>query len=436
MKRIIIKFSPVFFLFLIISINCKKSDLADETVFTAPIITECADSSVRVTVEILEVGVGLKKYGFCYGLNLGTTIDDDKTVDSGNNLEPGIYTELITGLYPNTTYYIKTYAEEDTIHYGMDVRFTTSFVINFPDANFEQLVRDKINKPTGNIYASDVNQITELYAYSADSIASIAGIQHFTQLQILSFYRNQISDISALSGLTNLTELSLISNQISDISALSGLTNLTTLSLEYNQISDISGLFGLTNLNYVSLYRNQISDISPITGLTNLTTLYLGSNQISDISALAELTKLKDLSLDGNSISDISTLAGLTNLTFLTLGDNSISDISSIAGLTDLTYLWLGDNQISDISSLSNLTNLTFINLAGNQISDISALSGLINIRNLWLHINQISNIYPLVQNSGLDDGDEIGLNDNPLSTTSINDYIPILQGRGVTVGY
>jgi hypothetical protein len=41
-----------------------------------------------------------------------------------------------------------------------------------------------------------------------------------------------------------------------------------------------------------------------------------------------------------------------------------------------------------------------------------------------------------LVQNDGLATGDVVGLNYNPLSSDSINIYIPQLQARGVSVFY
>jgi len=41
-----------------------------------------------------------------------------------------------------------------------------------------------------------------------------------------------------------------------------------------------------------------------------------------------------------------------------------------------------------------------------------------------------------LVQNEGLGTGDEVALNENPLSPDSINIYIPQLEARGVTVDY
>jgi len=41
-----------------------------------------------------------------------------------------------------------------------------------------------------------------------------------------------------------------------------------------------------------------------------------------------------------------------------------------------------------------------------------------------------------LVQNEGLGTGDTVDLRVNPLSSDSINIYIPQLQARGVTVNY
>jgi len=39
-----------------------------------------------------------------------------------------------------------------------------------------------------------------------------------------------------------------------------------------------------------------------------------------------------------------------------------------------------------------------------------------------------------LVANSGLSDGDVVHLSNNPLSDTSLNEYIPQLEERGVDV--
>jgi len=94
----------------------------------------------------------------------------------------------------------------------------------------------------------------------------------------------------------------------------------------------------------------------------------------------------------------------------------------------------LQNNGISDISLLSGLTNLESLYLNLNSISDIIPLAGLTNLENLRLRSNDISNIGPLVANTGLGSGDEVDLRNNPLNADSINQYIPFLQSKGVTV--
>ncbi|MCJ7808381.1 MAG: leucine-rich repeat domain-containing protein, partial [Dehalococcoidia bacterium] len=123
-------------------------------------------------------------------------------------------------------------------------------------------------------------------------------------------------------------------------------------------------------------------------------------------------------------------------LTHLDLVYNQISDISPLSSLTSLTELYLHHNPISDISPLSSLTNLTHLDLVYNQISDISPLSSLTSLTELYLIGNQISDIEPLVNNPGLSSGDYVYLWGNPLSTTSIDTYIPQLKARGVIVEY
>ena len=129
-------------------------------------------------------------------------------------------------------------------------------------------------------------------------------------------------------------------------------------------------------------------------------------------------------------------MAGLVNLTYLNLNGTNISDISPVAGLTNLTWLGLAKNNISDISPLAGLTNLTFLNLTRNYITDLAFLSDLTNLTELRLQNNWISDLSPLVTNTGLGGGDEVLLNDNPLSSVSIKTYVPALQSRGVTVEF
>jgi Leucine-rich repeat (LRR) protein len=275
---------------------------------------------------------------------------------------------------------------------GVTVTYDAPQEVTFPDPNLEAAIRDALNKPTGSIYASDLELLTTLDA-GERSITNLIGLEYCVNLQErLDLRDNNISDISPLTGLTNLQHLIIWGNNISDISPLAGLTNLIVLNMVTNNISDISPLAGLTNLIVLKLEQNNINDITLLANLTNLEVLWLSRNNISDLSPLAGLTNLQELELHQNNISDITLLANLTNLEVLKLQQNNISDISPLAGLTNLQYLVLWGNNISDIS--------------------------------------------PLVANSGLSDGDTVNLSGNPLSTTSVDVYIPQLEARGVTVVY
>ncbi|MBU0529950.1 hypothetical protein KKF86_09405 [bacterium] len=159
-------------------------------------------------------------------------------------------------------------------------------------------------------------------------------------------------------------------------------------------------------------------------------TLNKPTGDITDIN----LETITALNGNGWNVSNISGIEYCINLLNLDLRDNSIIDISSLSGFRYLQVLSLGGNQIVDISSLSGLINLILLYLDDNQIININFLSSLINLKELGLGGNQIIDIYPLTQNSGIDNGDIVDLTNNPLSTTSINTYIPQLETRGVTV--
>lgn len=211
---------------------------------------------------------------------------------------------------------------------------------------------------------------------------------------------------------------------------------LTSFDADSENITDIYGMEYFTGLEQLILNNNFISNLSPLSNLTNLTRLELYMNNIYDISALSNLTNLAHLHLLSNHISNLDSLSNLNNLVELILDDNNISDISALSNMTSLESLNLARNAISEISLLSNFTNLSQLHLYNNQIVDISSLTNLVNLAAVNLDNNQIVDIYPLVLNTGLSTGDYLYLRGNPLSSISINTYIPQLEARGVWVEY
>ena len=251
--------------------------------------------------------------------------------------------------------------------------------VSIPDSNLAAAVRETLNlSPRDAITQLDMLRLTRLNA-SEREIKDITGLEHATNLNVLSLEHNQIRDITPLAGLTQLSSLDLAVNMISDISPLTALTQLRFLSL----YSDY-------------LLSNKISDITPLAELTQLRVLWLQQLQISDITPLAELTQLRDLTIDANQISDITPLAGLAQLSILVLTNNQIRNINPLRELTQLEILRLSSNRISDIRPLTALTRLLELSLGRNQISDLRPLARLVNLKELRLFGNPIEDKTPL----------------------------------------
>ena len=144
---------------------------------------------------------------------------------------------------------------------------------------------------------------------------------------------------------------------------------------------------------------------------------------------------MEKLILSGGNITDITPLENLTKLILLNVGyNNFISNISAVSNMRKLIRLYIENNRINDITGINNLQNLEWLDASSNQIQDITELQYLPNIHLLGLSENKIEDLLPLVNNSSLGAGVELYISANPLSEKSINEYIPTLIQRGVTV--
>ncbi len=263
--------------------------------------------------------------------------------------------------------------------------------VTFADANLEAAIRDQLSMPTGPLRRSDLRRLVDLRAFER-GIVDLGGIEECANLRFLRLQGNLISDLSPLASLSELWDLALASNKISDIAPLAGLAGLSHLWAADNMIDDLSPLAGLHGLTILRIERNAFSDLAPLAGLTNLEWLAIGGNPIADPSPLAGLTALETLQMNG---------AGLTDLGF-------------VAGMPLLSVLLISDNQITDLAPLSDLTQLSTLQASSNLITDIA----------------------PLLANTGLGKDDRVILLRNPLSATALNEQIPALTARGVTVEY
>ena len=179
-------------------------------------LTRMSDFRLRNNkINDIEALKGLNKiYSLDLAHNNITSIKALKGKENMNNLHLGF--NQIKDYSPASSYYLKLQSKDFTI---VDTRADTT-VITFPDKNLEQLIRDTIKKPTGDIIKGDVMEISDLNA-SRKNISNITGIENLANLVALYFECNEISNIEPLKNMPCLQVLFLNDNKITDFSPVS-----------------------------------------------------------------------------------------------------------------------------------------------------------------------------------------------------------------------
>lgn len=233
--------------------------------------------------------------------------------------------------------------------------------ITFEDKRFEEIIRKEINKPRGDIYKLDVEGIKSLYP-AFDTIYSIKGVEHLTNLKTLEVHKNNIKDLTPISNLKNLRTLSIGDNPISNLSPLNNLTNLVDLQMFRINTNDLSQIKNLGNLVHLKISGNAIEDIQPLKGLTSLEALDMSNNNVEDISSLENLINLRELHLQENKITNINYIKNLQKLEHLDITKNPLIKLAPLSNLKTLQFLFVSEDRVSELKSFKNLTD-TNINI-------------------------------------------------------------------------
>ena len=309
-------------------------------------------------------------------------------------------------------------------------------IVNIIDENFKTVIREHINKPTGDIINTDLDTLTKINARDRN-IKNIYGIEFCLNLDTLDIGENSISDLLPLFNLNQLSILKADNNIISDIEPLMWLDRLKKLYLNNNTLSSIDVLSNLTKLTTLFLNNTAIQDITPLSNLLNLKYLAISDNPIESFEPIINIDSLNTLELMDLKQFNFSDIKDITNLQTLYLTNTPVVNLDPITNITSLQNLIMNNSSLSNIDSLANLNKLVKLILNDNIITDITSLTELHELYELNLGNNYISDILPLVNNWGLSGGnDYVLLYNNPLSDNSINIYIPQLQDRGVNVIY
>lgn len=148
---------------------------------------------------------------------------------------------------------------EDSLNEDGNSRYS---IIKFKDPNFEKAVRSIINKPTGDIFLEDIEDVPNISYRPKDkseSIKDISGIENFKHLNGVYLDGNSIENIEPLIKIKRLRWLFLANNQITNIDVLSNLTNLEYMSISNNNVKNIDSLKNLNKLIELNIKGNPIN---------------------------------------------------------------------------------------------------------------------------------------------------------------------------------
>ena len=197
----------------------------------------------------------------------------------------------------------------------------------------------------------------------------------------------------------------------------------------------------------VALHANN-KNITNLIGLehaTNLIELNLRSNSIADLWPLVENTGLGNgdkVNVKGNPLSNLSINSHIPTLQSrgVTVEFDQIVVPPQTVNIPDSNLRNAIEQALrkapGDTITVTDMETLTTLNAINANITNLTGLETATKLTVLDLRDNSISDISPLVQNTGLGNGDKVNAKGNPLSTISINTHIPTLRSRGVTVEF
>ena len=140
-----------------------------------------------------------------------------------------------------------------------------------PDANLRQAVRESLAlDPDETLTQAHMLQLTDFMQGRRRGISDLSGLEHATNLRVLSIHGNAIEDLTPLANLTKLQDLNLGGCRIKDVSLLVNLTSLEILVLFGNNITDVTPIVNLTSLKELSILRNPILDYTPLLNLPKI----------------------------------------------------------------------------------------------------------------------------------------------------------------------
>ncbi|HPQ29063.1 MAG TPA: hypothetical protein PLQ82_11350 [Desulfobacteraceae bacterium] len=359
-------------------------------------VTEISSNSAYISSRVISLfNLTVFARGVCWSTSENPTIAGKVTIDGHG---AGEFTTRLTGLTPNTTYYIRAYAvNSEGFAHGQQVIFTTpepepepepppqpeprpeaalipglepGAIVPIPDAGFKSYCLEWFD--TNGDYQISVEEAAAVTEIKCPfyNIKSLQGIEYFTGLKNLSCCDNDLTTLDVTYN-TNLVYLNCSNNRLSQID-LRYNTALYDLNCTGNQ------------LKYLELSYN-----------TALQTLFCGYNQLTTLD-LIHNSELLWIICDCNQLTTLD-VSNNPNLLRLECVNNLITSLN-VNGAASLMSLDCSRNHLTtiDINGSPSLTslvcrenNLTILDVSGNDVlTQLYSLNNL-NLREIWLNSGQ-----------------------------------------------
>ena len=161
-------------------------------------------------------------------------------------------------------------------------------MVEWSDPVFEQLVREAIGIPSGDVTVKDLDQVEQLVImgdtfitinpdteYERYAWRSVSGDHTSGSGSLFAFYtvdeveyttRGAITNVDALQYFRNLYSVMIVANHITDVSVLNDMPNVTDCYFWGNDISDLTPLerFDFTNHGGFAIQEEQFLEIGSV----------------------------------------------------------------------------------------------------------------------------------------------------------------------------
>ena len=140
---------------LMMHLACQKLDIRPLTIFGNATLSQLTDQTAKMTTEMVDLAENATQHGYCWATTPNPTVSNTK-VELGalsRSAESTIsFSSDITGLTPNTRYYLRAYVQvAGEVFYSEQVIFNTLETSPFISANSVNNINNTTAETQGNI---------------------------------------------------------------------------------------------------------------------------------------------------------------------------------------------------------------------------------------------------------------------------------------------